>query len=143
MSLIPSQFASVQSWQVFLGMAVNLITLTFPLIRSAISKACDQQRVGAIFAGDTPFVFPVIHYLSIVHPLLPSPRLCTVGQNNQEYRLQYWATRSYVCSFACSLALLTRLLAPPCSLRLRALLQSLVCLLSHFAHSRARGKVSY
>ena len=41
-----------------------------------------------------------------------------------------------------SLALLTRLLAPPCSVRSRALLRSLICLLAHFAHSRARGKVN-
>ena len=40
-----------------------------------------------------------------------------------------------------SLALLTHSLAPPCSLRLRAPLRSLVCSLAHFAHSLARGKV--
>ena len=39
-----------------------------------------------------------------------------VGQNNQKYRLKYWATCLSVCSFACSLG--------------------------HFAHSRARGTVN-
>ena len=42
----------------------------------------------------------------------------TVGQNNQKYRLKYWATRSSVC--------------PHCSL---------LRLLAHFAHSLARGTV--
>ena len=55
--------------------------------------------------------------------------------------------------FASALALLTRSLAPDCSLRshppLRSLvrsrppLRSLVRSLSHFAHSLARGKVNY
>ena len=43
--------------------------------------------------------------------------------------------------FTCSLAPLTSLLAPHCSLRSRAPLCSLVCPLAHFAYSRARRKV--
>ena len=42
--------------------------------------------------------------------------------------------------FARSLTSLTRLLSPPCLLRSRALLRSLVCFLTHFL---ARGKVNY
>ena len=44
--------------------------------------------------------------------------------------------------FARSLAPLTHLLAPDCSLRSRPPLRSLVCLLVHFAHSLARGIVN-
>ena len=45
--------------------------------------------------------------------------------------------------FARSLALLTRLLAPDCSLRSRPSLHSLVRSVAHFAHSLAGGKVNY
>ena len=63
-----------------------------------------------------------------------------MGQNNQKYRLQYWATRSSVRLFTRSLALLSHSLAPPYLLRL---LRSLVRSLTHFAHSLARGTVNY
>ena len=43
--------------------------------------------------------------------------------------------------FAHSLALLTRLLALPCSLRSHALLRSLIRVLAHFAHSLTRGTI--
>ena len=45
--------------------------------------------------------------------------------------------------FAHSLAPLTRLLAPDCSLRSRPPLRSLIRSLAHFAHSLARGKVNF
>ena len=45
--------------------------------------------------------------------------------------------------FARSPALLTRSLAPDCSLRSRPPLRSLVRSLAHFAHSLARGKVNF
>ena len=45
--------------------------------------------------------------------------------------------------FARSVALLTRSLAPGCSLRSLPPLRSLVCSLVHFAHSLARGTVNY
>ena len=45
--------------------------------------------------------------------------------------------------FARSLALLTRSLAPDCSLRSRLPLRSLICSLAHSAHSLARGRVNY
>ena len=45
--------------------------------------------------------------------------------------------------FSCSLAPLTRLLAPDCSLRSRPPLCSRVRLLAHFTHSLARGKVNF
>ena len=45
--------------------------------------------------------------------------------------------------FAHLLAPLTRLLIPDCLLCSRPLLRSLVCLLAHFAHSLAPGKVNY
>ena len=45
--------------------------------------------------------------------------------------------------FARSLAPLTRLLAPDCSLRLCPPLRLLACSLAHFAHSLAHGKVNY
>ena len=61
-------------------------------------------------------------------------------QNRQKYRLQYWATRSSVRLFACSLAPLTRSLAPDFS---HPPLRSLVRSLAHFAHSFAHGKVNY
>ena len=43
-----------------------------------------------------------------------------MGQNNQEYRLEYWATRSSICSH-----------------------RSLVHSLAHFTHSLAHGTVNY
>ena len=52
------------------------------------------------------------------------------------------STGSLVCPFIHSLAPLTRLLATPCSLYLRALLRSLVCSLAQFGHSQARGTVN-
>ena len=58
---------------------------------------------------------------------------CTVGQNIQEYRLKYWATRSSVYSFA----RITRSLAPHYSLCSHALLRSLIRSLAHFAPSLA------
>ena len=45
-------------------------------------------------------------------------------------------------TFARSLAPLTHLLAPDCSLCSRPPLRSLACLLAYFAHSLARGKVN-
>ena len=45
--------------------------------------------------------------------------------------------------FARSLAPLTRLLAPDCSLRSRPPLRTLVCSLAHFAHSLACGKMNF
>ena len=69
--------------------------------------------------------------------LMRSNKHDTVGQNNQEYRLQYWATRSSVRLFARTAHLFA------CS----ALLASLVCSaalsrsLAHLAHSLARGTV--
>ena len=53
------------------------------------------------------------------------------------------STRPLACLFARSLVPLTRLLAPPCLLLLRAPLRSLVRSLAHFAHSPAHGKVNY
>ena len=47
------------------------------------------------------------------------------------------------CPFARSLAPLTRLLAPDCSLRSRPPLRSLIRSLAHFTHSLARGTVIY
>ena len=40
----------------------------------------------------------------VLQPKIPGPFMYTMGQNNQEYRLNYWATRSSVRSFAHSLA---------------------------------------
>ena len=59
---------------------------------------------------------------------------CTVGQNNQECRLEYWATHSYIRSFiriGHSFA---------CSTLLASLARSAV--LAHFAHSEANVKVN-
>ena len=52
------------------------------------------------------------------------------------------STGPLACPFAHSLAPLTRLLAPDCSLRSRPPLRSLVPSLAHFAHSLARGTVN-
>ena len=93
------------------------------------------------------FLFLSISFLQLAPPpFAPSSHLffLTMVQNNQEYRLTYWATRSSVCLFACTahsfacsalIALLTRSatlihlparsLAPPCPLRRRAPLRSL------------------
>ena len=65
-------------------------------------------------------------------------RYYTMGQNNQDSRLQYWATRSSAPSFART----TRLLALHSSLRSQALLHSLICSIAHFAHSLACGTVN-
>ena len=51
------------------------------------------------------------------------------------------STGPLTCLFACSLALLTHLLAPHCSLCSPTPLRSFVCLLVHFVHSQAFGKV--
>ena len=61
---------------------------------------------------------------------------CTVGQNNQEYRLEYWATCSSVRLFTCSAHLFAY------SLRSCPPLYSLPHLLANFAHSLACGKVT-
>ena len=47
------------------------------------------------------------------------------------------------CPIPRSLAPLTHLLAPDCSLRSRPPLRSLVCSLAYFAHSLARGKENF
>ena len=52
------------------------------------------------------------------------------------------STGPLACPFARLLAPLTRSLAPDCSLRLCPLLHSLVCSLTHFAHSLACGTVN-
>ena len=65
----------------------------------------------------------------------------TMGQNNQESRLQYWVIRLSLRSFA-RLLRTTRFAR---ALRLHAPLRSLVRLLAHFAysaHSIARGTVN-
>ena len=57
--------------------------------------------------------------------------------NSQEYRLQCWATRSSVPSFARTAHSFA------CSRLLTSLaLRSPICLLAHFAHSLARGTVN-
>ena len=53
-----------------------------------------------------------------------------------------WSTGPLARPFACSLALLTRSLAPDCSLCSRPPLCSRVHSLAHFAHSLARGTVN-
>ena len=65
-------------------------------------------------------------------------RYYTMGQNNQDSRLQYWATRLSAPSFART----TRLLALHSLLRSHALLHSLICSLAHFAHSLTCGTVN-
>ena len=55
----------------------------------------------------------------------------TVVQNSHEYGRRYWATRSSVCSLARSVAPLTHLLAPHCSLLSHAPLRSFIGLLGH------------
>ena len=51
------------------------------------------------------------------------------------------STGPLACPFAHSLALLTRSIAPDCSIRSRPPLRSLVRSLAHFAHSLARETV--
>ena len=63
----------------------------------------------------------------------------TMVQNNEESGLKYWATHSSVRSFARLLAPLTHLPAPPCLLRLHALLRSLVYSLGSFPRSWESG----
>ena len=77
----------------------------------------------------SPMILPLRHprHHGATAPSSSRLQRCTVGQNNLEYRLKYWATRSSVRSFArnahsfaCSgllaaltpFAALTRLLAP-------------------------------
>ena len=35
----------------YAGMAVNIFSLTFPLLRTAVSKECPKDKIGAVFAG--------------------------------------------------------------------------------------------
>ena len=62
----------------------------------------------------------------------------TMGQNNQELRLKYWATRSSNRLFART----THLLSYSTLLALLACSIALTRSLAHFAHSLARGKVN-
>ena len=58
-------------------------------------------------------------------------------QNSQD-----WSTGPFARLSPCLLAPLTRLLAPPNSHCLSALLRSLICSLANFAHSLACGTVN-
>ena len=40
-----------QDWHLYVGMAVNILSLTFPLLRTAVSKECPKDQIGAVFAG--------------------------------------------------------------------------------------------
>ena len=94
----------------------SLICLTSTLITTTGSS---QHLFGRLFPT-----------LLLTHPL-------TVGQNNQEYSLKYWATFSSICSFACTAY------SFPCSALLASLARSdvLTHSLAHSAHSLARGTV--
>ena len=84
----------------------------------------------------------VINMIVDLSPDYPNCVHFTMVQNSQKSRLEYWATRSSVRSFArtahafaCS-----RLRTPH---RSRPPLRSLVRSLAHLAHSLARGKVNF
>ena len=107
------------------------------------------EEEQAVKAGILLCVFILIPWLSlIIVATIAWYRCrgrCTVGQNNQEYRLKYWATRSSVRSFTHT----THLFACSALLALLAHTAALTCLLTHslhslahFAHSLARGTVS-
>ena len=68
-------------------------------------------------------------------------QMCHIAQWARITKNPEVSTGSLARPFACSLALLTHLLAPPCLLCLHAPLCSLVRLLAHFAHSLACGTV--
>ena len=72
---------------------------------------------------------------SLIHP---PPALWAKKTKNPD-----GSTGPLACPFARSLAPLTRLLAPDCSLRSRPPLLSLVRSLAHFANSFARGKMNF
>ena len=73
------------------------IFLSHPL--SFISPCCSSSRSFTHLPPQTT-QFPLS--LSFASPLFPLQKssYCTVGQNNQEFRLKYWATRSSVRLFA-------------------------------------------
>ena len=80
-------------------------------------------------------------YLFHVSPLSGSP-LATSELWSGTNKNRDVSTGPLARPFARSLALLTRSLAPDCSLRSRPPLRSLFHSLAHFAHSLARGKVN-
>ena len=80
-------------------------------------------------------LFQVIFSLSF-HLHLPGNPVGQINQTPDE------STGPFVRPFTHLLAPLTCLLAPPCSLRLRTPLRSVVCSLAHFTHSLARGTVN-
>ena len=73
-----------------------------------------ENRISTL----SPFAFAKLYSLKVG----------TMVENSQEYRLKYWATRSFVRSFARTAHSFA------CS--------GLLASLAHFAHSLARGKVN-
>ena len=93
-------------------------------------------------------VSPILSFLPLFPEFSPFPKLlrsflmldnvCTVVQNTQELKRKYWATRSSVCSFACTIHSFT------CSALLDSLALSAALIRSlarSLTHSRAHGKV--
>merc|ERR1719193_2579989 len=42
---------SYKDWHLYVGMAVGILSLRFPLLRAAVSKECAKEKLGAVFAG--------------------------------------------------------------------------------------------
>jgi len=40
-----------KDWHLYVGMAVGLLSLRFPLLRAGVSKECSKDKIGAVFAG--------------------------------------------------------------------------------------------
>ena len=63
-------------------------------------KLCSEAAVKKNVHGLQGRFQPDTLFVMVIVSLRQQYWRCTVGQNDQEYRLQYWATRSSVRSFA-------------------------------------------
>ena len=100
-----------------------------PFISSSAHSYHLLQHLSLTLFLSASILFNPLFTLSLCGP--EQPRI-------QTEVLGHLLVRSIVCSH-CSV--LTRSLAPHYSLHLRAPLRSLICLLAHYAHSLAHGKV--
>ena len=53
-----------KDWHLYVGSAVGLLSLRFPLLRAAVSKECSKDQIGAVFAGCFNY-FNTLHVCAI------------------------------------------------------------------------------
>ena len=131
--------------------ACHVSAHTLPLIKHSTTfitryssiilfRPCNPPPISTqytlLYTGDKSLVPTLLSY-----PTLPLP-LSVIALWSGTNKNRDVSTGPLACPFVRSLAPLTRLLAPDCSLRSRHPLRSLVRSLAHFAHSLARGKVN-